>query len=64
MTRYNYNSDTWVFKCMKCKAKITRSAFASAYEAYKAGSDYITGLWCKSCRNKSEKETLQGGLPV
>lgn len=64
MNRYNYNSKTWIFKCMKCGAGITESNFASAYEAYKAVSDCITGLWCKPCRDKTEEKTLQGGLPT
>ena len=58
MSRYNYDSDTWVFKCTKCGAGSAEGDFGPALKARQADPWNVTGLWCKICRGKSKEEEV------
>lgn len=58
MSRYNYNSDTWVFKCTKCGAGSAEGDFGPALKARQTNPWGITGLWCKVCRDKFNEEKV------
>ena len=55
MSRYNYDSSTWVVWCTECGAQSAEGDFVPAYKAYKTAG-HITGLWCKPCRDKVGEE--------
>lgn len=55
MTRYNYNSDTWVFKCIKCGVRSAEGDFGPALKARQSDPWVVTGLWCKPCRDNSRE---------